>query len=60
MDVVKRPVHCYSCKAFVDIYTFDPLREELTLFGWIGVGWSPTPATNVTFFMLGIKCDRCG
>jgi len=57
MNVVKRPVHCYSCKAFVDIYTFDPLREELTLFGWIGVGWNPVPW--VSFFVLGVRCEKC-
>ncbi len=57
MNVVKRPVHCYSCKAFVDIYTFDPLREELTLFGWIGLSWAPV--TPMTFFVLGVRCEKC-
>ncbi len=50
-------VHCYSCKAFVDIYTFDPLREELMLFGWIRVGWNPVPW--VSFFVLGVRCEKC-
>lgn len=57
MSVVKRPIFCYSCKAFVDIYTFDPLREELTLFGWIGVGWSPVPPMRA--FVLAVRCEKC-
>ena len=57
MNVVKRPVHCYSCKAFVDIYTFDPLREELTLFGWVVVGWNPMP--GMTLFVLRTRCEKC-
>lgn len=57
MGVVKSPVYCYACKRYVDHYLFDPIREELTLFGWIGVGWNPWP--GMACFVLGVRCEKC-